>query len=80
MAERTPIVERSLMDRRTVKQILEHFLINRGFDGLFNPDGECACEIAELFPCGESFSDCEPGYKVPCDCGDHDFHISRERS
>ena len=57
-----------------VREIIKKYLIDNGFDGLFDPD-ECACEIADLMPCGEYCGSCEPGYKGPCDCGDHDFHI-----
>ncbi len=58
-----------------VQAIVKKYLEENGFDGLYEP-GECACEINDLFPCGEgSLVHCKPGYKGPCDCGDHDFHI-----
>ena len=50
-----------------------------GFDGLFHPDGECACTWDDLAPCGTESFDCVFGYRAPCDCGGHDFHISSEK-
>jgi hypothetical protein len=43
------------------------------YDGLCNED--CACDFENLVPCGDMRGDCTLGYQVPCDCGDHDFHI-----
>lgn len=61
--------------------LLKAALRDRGFDGLFNEYGECACELNDLNPCGECYSHCIAGYKQPCDCGeDHDFHISATKS
>lgn len=66
------------------QQFIREYLENNNYDGLFNPEGDCACENDDLFPCGEyepicdEADDCEPGYKIACDCGDdHNFHISR---
>lgn len=58
-----------------VKGIIVEYLKEHGFDGLFNESGECGCELEDLAPCWNLGEDCEPGFKVPCDCGDHDFHI-----
>lgn len=58
-----------------VKEIIKKYLQENFFDGLYCP-GECACELDDLFPCGEGdLVHCQPGYRGPCDCGDHDFHI-----
>lgn len=57
-------------------------LAKAGYDGLYSPDGECACLVGDLYPCGERQDDCEPGYKVPCPgatCylgGDCDWHVA----
>lgn len=59
-----------------VKGIVKEYLKNNKYDGLYNPDSDCACGIDDLYPCGGEWIDkCEPGYQVPCDCGDHDYHI-----
>jgi len=59
--------------------ILQDWLFTHGYDGLFDNDGECACELDDLMPCGEPSPNCTAGYRAACDCGDHDFHIrSRE--
>jgi hypothetical protein len=63
----------------TVREIIGKHLKDNGFDGLYSPDGECACEIADLMPCEGCCDRCEPGYRTQCDCGDHDYHISGKR-
>ena len=50
-----------------VKQIIEDYLKSQGYDGLYNSDGECGCEMSDLFPCDESPVNCIPGYKSQCD-------------
>lgn len=47
----------------TVIQIIKAHLTAGGFDGLMNSESECACDLADLQPCGESFGDCSPGYR-----------------
>jgi hypothetical protein len=61
------------------------WLTARGFDGLYNVGGSCACEVGDLFPCGERELGCKPGVKRPClsdDCpldGRCDFHVGPKR-
>jgi hypothetical protein len=50
----------------TIHEIIREYLEENHFDGLVNPDLECACAIDDLCPC-ESTGDCEPGHKEPCD-------------
>ncbi len=64
--------------RMNVKEIIQKWLEKNGYDGLFRPD-ECACENSDLCPCCDGNFDCEPGYKSPCDCGDHDYHIGPDK-
>jgi len=59
----------------TLRQLVQSALGERGYDGLYNEAGQCACEASDLAPCGHPNLDCEPGYRVPCDCGDHGFHV-----
>lgn len=67
------------------RDIVEKYLIENGFDGLYNPEGECACENNDLAPCDDIIAFCEPGYKTKCDpenCpngGGCDFHISKAK-
>lgn len=61
-----------------VKDIIIKFLEENGYDGLFNSDGECACEISDLIPCCEACDQCEPGYKWPSN-EEYDFRIGREK-
>ena len=63
-------------------------LKEKGFDGLYCPVEDCACEIDDFAPCGQfeemdlrKKDSCRPGYKKPCNCKsqEHDFHISRKQ-
>ena len=49
-----------------VKDIVEQYLKANGYDGLYNPVGECGCEIGDLAPCCEHQMHCEAAHKVPC--------------
>lgn len=48
-----------------VRAITEAYLKEHHLDGLFSVEGECACEMGRLVPCGEDCMDCRPGYKRP---------------
>ena len=63
----------------TLRQMVEESLRAGGFDGLWNANAECACKRGDLFPCGEPGAECMAGYEQPCDCGEHNFHISPQR-
>ena len=60
-----------------VKEILKKHLKDNGFDGLYCED--CGCDMNDFLP-GDMcpLPECEPGYKVECDCGDHDWHIHHD--
>jgi hypothetical protein len=64
---------------KTVEEIIKEYLKANGFDGLFNEEGECACEINDLATCGCIFMDCEPGYRADDPTGDYDFLIVRRK-
>lgn len=63
-----------------VQTILEAWLKEHGYDGLYNDDADCACQRTDIAPCGAIGRDCAPGYKAPCgdECGHHHFHIEKE--
>lgn len=46
------------------QDIIEKYLEDNGYDGLYNEVSKCGCELETLIPCGEDFSGCKPGYKV----------------
>ena len=50
-----------------IKEIVEKYLRENGFDGLVSEDYECGCELDDLMPCSEFNSDCQPGYKYKPD-------------
>lgn len=61
----------------TAEKMIEKYLKDNGYDGLFCED--CGCEVGDLCPCGEIPLEAEAGYKQPCDCGDHDYHIGADK-
>jgi hypothetical protein len=58
-----------------VIEIIAAWLIANDYDGLWNGNAECACELGDLVPCSCLSEDCRAGYKYDCYCGKHDFHI-----
>lgn len=43
-------------------QIVEKYLKENGFDGLYSD--ECGCELSDLAPCESMSDECHPGYKI----------------
>lgn len=62
--------------RVDVTDILVEYLTDKGYHGLFNHEGECACLINDLGACENLYQNCTAGWLSPCDCGQHDWHIS----
>lgn len=62
-----------------VTEVIIKYLEDNGYDGLYSD--ECGCELADLMPCGsEGCLSCEPGYYLPCNCGEGcDFHIGMKK-
>lgn len=48
----------------TVKQIVEKYLRDNGYDGLVG--NQCGCLLEDLEPCGEMSSDCQAAYRHNC--------------
>lgn len=49
-----------------VIEIIKKYIEDNGYDGLYQTEGECACKIDDLYPCGEGGLECNVGYKTPC--------------
>ena len=49
-----------------VNEIVSKFLEVKGYDGIWNPDGECACSVGGFEQCDMSMGDCQPGHKNVC--------------
>jgi len=64
---------------KTVEDIVAEWLTEHGYDGLYDGDADCACLLGDVAPCGGPFGDCKAGYKVPCDCGEHNYHVQEEK-
>ncbi len=66
----------------SVDEILIDWLKSHGYDGLYQEDGECACLVTDLCPCGEGAGDCRAGMLANCNAetcangGGCNFHIS----
>lgn len=63
----------------TVIEIIKAHLEATGKDGLFDDCLGCACEKDNLAPCDSDIRNCRTGYRIPCDCGDHDWHIGAHK-
>ena len=68
----------------TCLDIIKSYLTENGYDGLYNSNVECACELSDLAPCGDiSATYCAAGYKQEgctesCGAG-CDFHICKDK-
>jgi hypothetical protein len=53
----------------TVKEIIKQYLKANGYDGLVSDDGDCGCELEDVWPCceGPVEMDCVAGHKVKPD-------------
>jgi len=58
------------------KEIVTEWLEKNGYDGLCQEDYECACELSDLMPCGETWPTCLAGYKKKDETGEYDFTIT----
>jgi hypothetical protein len=56
----------------TIKEIVEKYLKENGYDGLCHVYADCACRIGDLMPCDEPGVHCEAGYEGP---GDEDEEL-----
>lgn len=65
-----------MTDNIDVGDIIEEYLEKNGYHGLYTEFGECACLIKDIGACENISLDCIPGWMSPCDCGEHDFHIT----
>jgi hypothetical protein len=58
---------------KTVKKMIFKYMEKHGYDGLYT--WECGCDKVDPWPCVIGPLGCKFGVKVPCDCGEHGFHI-----
>ena len=54
---------------KTIREIIENYLVKHGYDGLFNADIGCGCVREDICCLDDSnrILDCKPAYKVVCD-------------
>ena len=61
------------MTRRKVILVIASAISAGGYDGLYAADGECACELGDLAPCGQLRDDCMMGYRYWCEDSDCEY-------
>ena len=67
-----------------IRDIVKEHLQEKGYEGLYNWDAECACKLDDLMPCDQGYQECEAGYLVEfdgdCTCGQGcDYHIQKNK-
>lgn len=63
----------------TVHKIVEKYLKENEYDGLYSEDFDCGCPIHDLFPCETDLKTlCKPGYKRLMDDGDWGIFKEKE--
>jgi hypothetical protein len=64
-------------NKMNVVGMIEKYLKDNGYDGLYNSELECACLSGDLIPCNSDPGGCKPGYRTDCDCSNGcSFHVS----
>lgn len=65
-----------------VVELIKKQLVINNVDGLFNFSQDCGCLLNDDFvPCSKlldypgPYPDCEEGNEIPCNCGEHDYHV-----
>lgn len=67
-------------EKLNVVDIVKKYLIDNGYDGLWNPEYECGCELNELMPCDINMTECGPGYLHKADpMTGYDFMIGPDK-
>jgi hypothetical protein len=60
-------------------QLVAFVLKQEQYDGLSQAFGECACEIADLAPCGNIGHDCYASYRHWCEDADCEYTATNGR-
>ena len=70
-----------------VNEIVEQYLGEHGFDGLYNTNMECSCLKDALWPCDYPNGDCKAGVRIDCPGSECDgygvkghFHIGEREA
>jgi hypothetical protein len=61
-----------------IRDIVIKYLKENNFDGLYNEEEDCACLIDNIGVCEDLYPDCIAGWKVSCDCDEHNWHITSD--
>ena len=65
-----------------IGEITIKFLTDHKYDGLCNSDYECGCGVDDFAPCGDSFRNCKPAYKMKDtsqQSGEYDEYYTTEK-
>jgi len=52
---------------KSLKQIIENHLFDKGYDGLFDSETHCSCTCEKLMPCKNPSENCMPGFNIDGD-------------
>jgi len=63
----------------TIEEIVVKYLKDNKFDGLCNPDGECGCNLDEIFPCDGYVPDCKPAYEIEDKTGEYSYIMTTKK-
>lgn len=50
-----------------IRDIVKAYLVTHGYDGLYEPDNDCACKLSDLMPCDQPMQSCRPGHVISDD-------------
>jgi len=75
--DKEPLTELDVTHRQpnppTVRDIVRHYLTDRGHDGMCNPDAECGCGIDDLMPCDCNPFGCQPARRTVNEYGEETY-------
>lgn len=64
------------MEIPDLQMIARQYLLDHGYDGLYNADLECGCVVSDLMPCGNPSMECQAGYVCECPKGsEYDYMV-----
>ncbi len=64
-----------MSEEKTVREIVQEWLEDHGYDGLVADGGVCGCLTDNLIPCDEPCETCIAGYKGPDPDGESEWLV-----
>ena len=63
----------------TIGDLVKRLLEINGFEGLYNADFECGCQLDDLVPCAEDCTKCRPGFRAQWDAEEECWLMGAEK-